>query len=981
MLADKKSVETFRSFTFNIDAMEKRIASSPVSLATLSQHENECFALLSGHVDHTSAHILATAMHLAPYLDQLYKNNITLLPRILTEDTHQLMLTVNDTLISDFDQATTNDHAMKAIRIFRQKINTIVTVLDVLDQASVAHQIAWLSQAADLASSTLASWLEITARQKNRLKPNASWTILGMGKLGSGELNFSSDIDLIILYNTASDDLDSGRVYIDLARQFASIMSQPTADGIGWRVDYRLRPNPSVTPVAMRFDNAISYYESMARTWERVAFVRARPVAGSIDLAEQFLSEIQSFIWRRYLDYTVINDMKMMLQREPKPQDLFGYNVKKGNGGIRSIEFAVHVQQIIAGGRQTDLRQRSTIEALANLGRLNWIKPETARLLSKHYFQLRRLEHRIQMIHDAHSHQFPRHGAALADLAQFCGYQDVISFRKAVHALTDSVISHTASISEKLGIHPGDADTTDTISLSLLLDQDDDSDAVTTALSDLGFNDVNSITTTCRRWMAGQVPATQSSRSKDILGRILPEMLTQISKAEIPDQALHAFIRLVENLPIGVQFFSLLESNPNITKVIASLLVASPRMAENLATHSALVDDLLYAEFWQAIDDDINTMASTLSQQMAASPSYEDKLNQLRVMLRHWHFRAHVHLITGILEPSEIGLILTNIAEAAIIAALPVAQEHIHSRYGSLDVGGLAIMAMGRLGTGEMTSSSDLDLVFIHQTPDNDQNQNQIMTNGKRPIHASMYFTRIGQELINILTAPTAEGKGFEVDMRLRPSGKSGPVTIAFDRFASYQQEQAWTWEHMALIRARVITGFRHESLTEQITSCLARLMKMPRDKAKVIQDAKDMRQRITKHNPPRSSHDLRLIPGGLIDMDFFAQMMQLLYPCPDGRRYGQAIDAITALTRRGVISGDDEQTLKSAMTVLLDLNQIMRLVITGVHDQHPDAMLPQPIAERFGITTIADMDHMVKTHADTIIAVTNRYMDMPDNR
>jgi glutamate-ammonia-ligase adenylyltransferase len=217
--------------------------------------------------------------------------------------------------------------------------------------------------------------------------------------------------------------------------------------------------------------------------------------------------------------------------------------------------------------------------------------------------------------------------------------------------------------------------------------------------------------------------------------------------------------------------------------------------------------------------------------------------------------------------------------------------------------------------------------------------------------------------------------------MRLRPSGKSGPVTIAFDRFASYQQEQAWTWEHMALIRARVITGFRHESLTEQITSCLSGLMKMPRDKAKVIQDAKDMRQRITTHNPPRSSHDLRLIPGGLIDMDFFAQIMQLLHPCPDGRRYGQAIDAITALTRRGVISSADEQTLKSAMTVLLDLNQIMRLVITGVHDQHPDAMLPQPIAERFGITTIADMDHMVKTHADTIIAVTNRYMEMPDNR
>ncbi len=251
------------------------------------------------------------------------------------------------------------------------------------------------------------------------------------------------------------------------------------------------------------------------------------------------------------------------------------------------------------------------------------------------------------------------------------------------------------------------------------------------------------------------------------------------------------------------------------------------------------------------------------------------------------------------------------------------------------------------------------------------------MTNGDHPIHASLYFTRIGQELINILTAPTAEGKGFEVDMRLRPSGKSGPVTIAFDRFASYQQEYAWTWEHMALIRARIITGFRHENLTKQIESCLARLMKMPRDANKVIADAKDMRQRITTHHPPRSGHDLRLIPGGLIDMDFFAQIMQLLHPCPDGRRFGQAIDTIANLTKRKVIAEDDGKTLQQAMSVLLNLNQIMRLVIIGVHDQKPDALLPQPIAERFDISTIADMDHMVRTHTETIISIINHYLDL----
>lgn len=954
--------------------METRIASSPVSLNVLSQHENECRELLGEYVDDISAGILATAMHLAPYLDQLYRKNLELVSQTLNIETMQLITMAKQALISDFDHASNNEHAMKAIRNFRQKINTIVTVLDVLDKASVANQVNWLSDAADLASASLANWLETRARQNNRLKSASSWTILSMGKLGSGELNFSSDIDLIVLYDTSDDDLDSGRVYVDLARQFASIMSQPTADGIGWRVDYRLRPNPSVTPVAIRLDNAISYYESMARTWERVAFIRARPVAGSFDLSNHFLSEIEPFIWRRYLDYTVLDEMKMMLQREPKPEDLLGFNIKKGNGGIRSIEFAVHVQQIIAGGREPELRQRSTIDALTMLGKAKWIKSESARLLSKHYYQLRRLEHRIQMIHDAHSHQFPRHETALSDLAQFCGYENVMAFRKAVHALTKSVITHTESISSSLGIPSAGTDNLQPISLSLLLDQDDDSNAVTTALSELGYNEVESITTTCRRWMAGQVPSTQSSRSKDILGRFLPEMLKQISKAEHPDKAFNAFARLVENLPFGVQFFSLLESNPNITKVVATLLVASPRMAENLATHSALIDDLLYEEFWQPITIDINAMVKTLTDQMTPFRSHEDRLNHLRITLRHWHFRTHVHLITGILEPSDTGEILSNIAEAAIMVALPMAQDIIHTRHGLLENGALVIMAMGRLGAREMTSSSDLDLVFIHQTSNDEQSQK--MTNGERPIHASLYFTRIGQELINILTAPTSEGKAYEVDMRLRPSGKSGPVTIAFDRFSSYQQEQAWTWEHMALIRARIITGFQHENLSKQIESCLVNLMKLPRDREKVINDAREMRQRITTHHPPRSAHDLRLIPGGLIDMDFFSQIMQLLYPTEDGRRIGQAIDGISDLITRQIIPENDGLELKKAMSVLLDLNQIMRLAIIGVHDQTPDALLPQPIAERFNIITISEMDDLVKTHTETILKVVGKTLN-----
>lgn len=942
----------------------------PLSQTPISRHQHDCFELLKPTLrDEKAAAILASAMALAPYLDQLYRKNITLLSTLANggiETIHATIAEAKDTLRDRLNATTNHDQAMIAIRLFRQQINTAVTISDLLDLAPVSEQMHWLSEAADYASSTLIAWLEHQARASNRLKSNARWCVLAMGKLGSGELNFSSDIDVIILYDCPPDDQESGRVFVDLTRQFTNIMTKPTADGIGWRVDLRLRPNPSVTPVAIRTDNAISYYESLARTWERVAFIRARHIAGDPQLAKEFLSEIEPFIWRRYLDYTVIDDMRMMLQREPKSNDLLGFNVKKGQGGIRSIEFAVHVQQLIAGGREQQLRNRSTVVALEALAEHQWISKDEAMVLITCYYALRRLEHRIQMMHDAHSHQLPRQEEKLTELAQFCGHADNASFRTAIHDLCAQVISNTKGVSQKLGVEPnGNADG-QKLTLALLLDQDDDSNAVTLALSDLGFTDVNSIIPTCRNWMAGQIPATQSDRARDILGRILPALLIQISTADNPDQAFHAFVRLVENLPIGVQFFSLLEGNPNIAKVIATVLVASPRMADSLSNHTELVDDLLYEGFWHPIDTDLTRMTSELSSAMKMAKSHEASLDALRVKLRHWRFRVHVHMVTSVIEPSEAGQFLSLIAEAAITAALPIARQRIEDRFGQLKDGALIIVAMGRLGAMEMTSSSDLDLVFIHHTPDG------AMTDGDKSIPGSLYFTRIGQEIINILTAPTSEGHAYEVDMRLRPSGKSGPVTIAFDRFASYQMDNAWTWEHMALIRARIITGFQHDDLATQIENCLANVMKIERSKSRVIADARDMRQRIAKHHQPRSGHDLRLITGGLIDLDFFAQMMQLMHPLENGQRLGQATAAIASLGMRQIISAKEADTLAKSCQVLMDLNQMMRLTMISVHEQKPENSLPIPLVERFGIHTVLELDQLVAQHANRIASITD---------
>ena len=342
-------------------------------------------------------------------------------------------------------------------------------------------------------------------------------------------------------------------------------------------------------------------------------------------------------------------------------------------------------------------------------------------------------------------------------------------------------------------------------------------------------------------------------------------------------------------------------------------------------------------------------------------------------MLRHWRFRAQVHMVTGLLDPLDAGGVLSALASAAIAASLPLARARIEARYGHLAGGALAVLALGRLGAGEMTSSSDLDLVFIHQAPKGDFGAKRHRWHEIHPCQ-SLFYPH-WQELINILTALTSQGAGYEVDMRLRPSGKSGPVTIDFDHFSTYQRQNAWTWEHMALIRGAVITGFAHEDLEQKLHSCLADIMKRPRDAKQVIADASDMRGRIAKHHPPRSKHDLRLIPGGLIDLDFFTQVMQLIHPLKDGTRIGQAIVAIESLATRNIISRADAGILVESARNFTRLNQMMRLTMTQIHEQKATAPLPQPLMERFGIACVKELDELVATHAQAVKNITAKYL------
>ena len=949
--------------------MNDLVAGKP-KLLVPSEHFSECNSFLTEiSIAEEAAIPLAAAMDIAPYLGRIIRKNSADLNQVLGGKGAGIIANARAAYSAAIAAATTEDQVMEATRHFRGKVNMVVSVADIFSLEAMPQQMTWLSQAAELAVSEIADWLVRDTRKHENLDEKG-WFILAMGKLGAGELNFSSDIDLIVIHRDDENNHLSSHAYIERTRRLAKILSQPTPDGIGWRVDLRLRPDPGVSPVAIRFNAAITYYEAIARTWERAAFIRARPVAGNLAFAREFLEAIQPFIWRRYLDYSVLEDMRIMLRRENKTDGLLGFNVKKGRGGIRSVEFFVHLQQLIAGGREPSLRCGNTIPALHALAKNQWISEEDASLLEDHYHRLRRLEHRLQMINDAQTHQLPKSLDHMERLAGFCGHDRVESFKQSLERIIDEVWDSTHAVSTRVGLDPT---TTDKILAPLISDlligDDDNTDLLYDKLTEMGYESPQNIIPVCRGWMAGRIPATRSGRSRDILARILPDLLYQFSKAARPDTAFSAFVRMVENLPAGIQFFSLLESNSNIAKAIGTILAASPIMAEQMARHPSLVDNLLYHEFWQPLDCGVAVLAAQLADAMANGRSYEDKLNLLRCTVRDMQFQTGVQMITGFISASEAGETFSAIAEATILSVLPYAEDLVVAQHGAIKGSSMVVMALGRLGAKEMTIASDLDLVFIHSA------ETDAVSDGEKPITANQYFTRIGQELINALTAPTAEGKCYEVDMRLRPSGKSGPVTVSAARFFKYQIEHAWTWEHMALVRGRIVAGINHGDLTREVSKNLLKIMQLPRDAQKVIKDVTDMRGRIHQHNPPKSPHDLRLIDGGLIDFDFLAQMLQLLHPGGDKMLRPKAIDALAYLAQTGVIDKSETDHLLKAGQKLMDLHQIMSITMTSVKDDRDaETDLPLIFYDMFKISTIGELDAMVDQQAQTISHLTTKY-------
>jgi glutamate-ammonia-ligase adenylyltransferase len=683
--------------------------------------------------------------------------------------------------------------------------------------------------------------------------PATGFAGIALGKQGSRELNYSSDIDPILIFDPATlphrAREEPVEAAVRIARRVVELLQERTADGYVLRVDLRLRPASEVTPLAVPVDLAITHYESSALPWERAAFIRARAAAGDIVLGTSFLDHIRPFVWRRALDYGAIDEMRALSRRirdhHVQGQRLGpGYDVKRGRGGIREVEFFAQIHQLIHGGRLPGIRVPATLDALAALAAAGLIPDEDARTLGHAYRMLRTIEHRLQMVDDQQTHRLPADPAAFDNVARLAGLDD----GSALVAMLAPEAEAVGRLYDDLDPGSAEAPTLDAI------------------LADAGFADARAVRDRIEAWREGKTRTTRSDAARTALDAVLPALIAAFGRSPAPDAALNRFDDLVARLPSAINLFRLLEARPALIGQLAAILSHAPTLAGALARRASLLDGLIDASAFEpapAVDDLVAAWS-----QGERGEDYQQLLDRIRIAVGEQRFELGAQLITGAADPIAVGQGYGRVAEAALQVLGRAAVAEFEAAHGKIPDGELVILALGRFGGGIMTHASDLDLIYLFT------GDFLAESDGRRPLGATTYFQRLAQRVGAAMSVPTAAGPLYEVDTRLRPSGNQGLLAASVDSFARYEAESAWTWEHMALTRARPVFG--SVGARASVQAIIDRTLHSPRDAAKLIADAVKMRGDITTHKPPAGTLDVKLIDGGLIDAEFTIHVLQL---------------------------------------------------------------------------------------------------------
>ena len=748
--------------------------------------------------------------------------------------------------------------------------------------------------------------------------------VLGMGKLGARELNYSSDIDLILLYDhdavpdTGKDGLQ--HLFTRFSRNLVTLMDERTKDGYVFRTDLRLRPDPGATPPAISVLAAEMYYESTGQNWERAAMVKARPVAGDEQAGLAFLDILRPFMWRRSLDFAAIQDIQSIKRqinahRGGAEIAVAGHNIKLGRGGIREIEFYAQTQQLIWGGRDPDLRVRGTLLAIERLVAAGHVTDDAYADLKAAYGFHRRVEHRLQMIDDRQTHELPEDDEGLEALAVFLGYDGLAAF-------TDELLRHLKCVElHYAALFEDEADLGGPGNL-VFTGADDDPDTLKT-LAEMGFSEPATVSSTVRTWHAGRYRAVRSARARELLTELVPTILEAFSASPNPDLALRRFNEFLEGLPAGVQLFSLFSAHPGLFDLVAEIMGAAPRLAGWLSRYPILLDGVLSRDFFDFVPGP-DEMARDLAEATGQARDFQDFLDIQRRWANDGIFQIGAHMLRGRLAPVDASAPLSDIADTCLRSLLPEIEKEFAETHGRVPGGEMAVVAFGKLGSREMTPGSDLDLLFVYDCPaDTDQ------SDGKRPLSPGQYYSRLCQRFIGAITAPTGEGRLYEVDMRLRPAGNAGPIASSLEAFTRYQETDAWTWEHQALTRARVVSA--EGSLGQKFSDVVKAVLTAERDADNLAGEVGEMRERMRKEHGTDDIWSVKHIPGGMVDIEFVAQYLQLRHAAEAPEILtGDTASAIAVAGERGFIAADVAADLVAATILWRNVQGILRLTVEG---------------------------------------------------
>ncbi len=832
-------------------------------------------------------------------------------------------------LISECSGERNIENIMSLIRRYRDKEYFRIGMLDLLRRADLKQITAELSS---LASATLEVALRFSDCyiRKTEIaldRPTSDFVVIGMGKLGGGELNFLSDIDLIYL----SSENNRGEYFTKLANTLTRVIGDVTADGFVFRLDLRLRPDGESGPIVISLPAALDYYTQWGETWERSALIKAMPVAGDIALGMEFIRGIEPFVYRKYLDYTTIEELKELKHRiesSMRQRILVSWDVKTGAGGIRSIEFLVQTLQLINGGRIKRIRKANTLEAIDSLAMEKLISADEARRLKDAYVFLRELEHRIQIADGRRTHSLPE-GEELIHLARRMGFNGDNNkvqedFFTALNQYKDFVNYAFSSLFYK--------EEKESISQTYIemLGEEIDRNSIVNKLKKQGFENPEKAFEILKELKEEPVKKRFSSRAKQIFNKLLPIMINEASLSTDPDSAIHYLSGFLKRVGGRIVPYYQLAENRETLRYLISLFANSEFLSKFLINHPELLDYLILKNYASPVKTK-ESMASELDELLGESDDYEMQMNVLRRFRNTEILRIASNDLYGEITIEDVSSQFTALAEIMLERCLRIAMDHLREKFGEPGDSKIAIIGLGKLGGRELGYNSDLDIIFIYSDDGHTKHS-------RKSITLREYFTYVAQRVISLLSTYTADGYVFKVDTRLRPSGNAGAMVTSLDALKKYHAESAWLWERQAMIKSRHVAG--DLKFGQKIENIIKEIVFSRSLTDNEKQEMDRMKERIiSEHRQDKNKYNLKYSTGGLIELEFTVQGYQMKYGKDiEELRMPETVPAIKTLISKGILLEEDGNVLLKSHSFLRKLENRIRLLYDYAHDNLPES-------------------------------------------